>query len=530
MDDRIWMQSRDYCERAHKSATRQFPNFDRNTVTRTARKPGGDALNTLQNRRFGISLLATTVACLSALSNAAWAQQDSVLTRAQARREAAISADAALLSPRTLSRAEKTFDDASEDFNEGKQTERVRRKLDEAEQLFASSLENAEFAALTLRNELESRTAAIEADAERLVAEEFAQAEDIFQKAVVALEKGDLNAARQTGDEANEAYRRAELNAIRTEHLAVARSLIAQARAARTDKSAPLTTAKAEALLAQADALLVEDRYAPAPAIELARRAEYEARHAMYIGAVTERVRDQELTTEDVVLEWEAAILAVTDVLAADVNMSLGSAETRDALLGFARELLELRETVAQQNTHIVGLEEEIRELDARLGGAAADRDALIRKVERQARTREQFDQIEEMFAPREAIVIRDGDNIIIRLTGLQFSSNSAAIDASFQPLLDKVDAAVRVFPQCNLTIEGHTDSTGEEARNRQLSEERARAIMSYLTNELKIPAFRIRAAGYGDTRPVASNRTEEGRAQNRRIDVVITPKPDSLY
>ena len=66
--------------------------------------------------------------------------------------------------------------------------------------------------------------------------------------------------------------------------------------------------------------------------------------------------------------------------------------------------------------------------------------------------------------------------------------------------------------------------------RNQQLSEQRASAVMNYMTDRLRIPAFRIRAVGYGDSRPVASNRTEEGRAQNRRIYLIITPKPDSLY
>lgn len=524
------MQSRDYCERAHKSVTRRAPIFDRDTVTRNNRRLPAAALKPSLCKRFRTSVLATTIACLSVTSAPGWAQQDALFADVENQRAAAVTAQAPLLSPRAFSRAVKTLDDASEAFSDGKKIERVQREIDEAEQLFSKSLENAEIAALTLRTELDSRNAAIDAEAGRLVAEEFAQAEKLFQKAVVALEKGDLNGAQETGEDANEAYRRTELDAIRTEHLAVARSLLAQAGLAKTDKYAPLTTAKAEALLARADALLVKDRYTTTPAIELARRAEYEARHAMYIGSVAERVSDKELTTEDVVLEWEAAMLAVTDVLAAEANLSVGTTETRDALLAYARELLELRETVVEQNTHIIGLEEEIRELDTRLGGAAADRDVLIRKVERQARTREQFDQIEEMFEPDEAIVIRDGDNVIIRLTGLQFASNSSAIDASFRSLLEKLDGAVDVFPQCNLAIEGHTDSRGEEERNRQLSEERARAIMAYLTDELKIPAFRIRAAGYGDTRPVASNRIEEGRAQNRRIDVVITPKPDSLY
>jgi len=189
----------------------------------------------------------------------------------------------------------------------------------------------------------------------------------------------------------------------------------------------------------------------------------------------------------------------------------------------------ELRATVAEQNVQILGLEDEIRELDSRLGGAAEDRDALIRKVERQARIREQFGQVKDTFEPDEAIVLRDGDKLIIRLVGLNFASNSANLDPSSAPLMAKVEAAIAVFPQCTLTVEGHTDSIGKVERNQTLSEDRATSVMNYMTGTLRIPSFRIAAVGYGDSRPVASNRTDEGRAQNRRIDLIITPRPDSL-
>ena len=196
-----------------------------------------------------------------------------------------------------------------------------------------------------------------------------------FRNASIAIEKDRLDDAQTIGDEAESAFRQAELNAIRATHLAVARSLLAQANAAKTEKFAPRTTTRATDLLERADSLLVADRYDTESAIELARLAEYESRHAMYIDSVARRLRDKETTAEDVILEWESAMLAVTEILRLEVDMSAGSDQARDLLIGQARDLLELRETVAAQNTQILGLEEEIRELDSRLGGAAADRD-----------------------------------------------------------------------------------------------------------------------------------------------------------
>ncbi|MFQ5634489.1 MAG: OmpA family protein [Gammaproteobacteria bacterium] len=444
-------------------------------------------------------------------------------------RAAAEAADATLLSPGAYARALADYDDARRDVDKGRTGDRILRRISAAEARFAEALENAELAALTLRDEIESRAAAISADARRLVPREMADAEKLFAAAAASLEKGKLKNARQAGERANAALRRAELNAIRARHLGAARSRLAEADAAGAARWAPQTLAKAGELLARADALLVADRYATAPAIALAGRAEYEARHAMYVGKLVERVRRGELTTEDIVADWESAMLAITAALDFEPDLSAGPAATRDAIISYARELAELREIVTQQSIQISGLEEEMRELDARLGGASADRAALIRQVERQARIREQFDQVRETFGPDEAIVLRDGDRLIIRLVGLGFASNSATPGPSLAPLMTKVDAAVGVFPQCRLTIEGHTDSRGRVSRNQALSEQRARAVMDYMTETLRIPAFRISAVGYGDSRPISSNRTDEGRAQNRRIDLIITPDPGSL-
>jgi outer membrane protein OmpA-like peptidoglycan-associated protein len=79
------------------------------------------------------------------------------------------------------------------------------------------------------------------------------------------------------------------------------------------------------------------------------------------------------------------------------------------------------------------------------------------------------------------------------------------------------------------MLIEGHTDSQGNADRNLQLSKARAQSVMDYMTNEMRIPDYRIRAVGYGDTRPISNNKTAVGRAKNRRIDLIIAPKPESL-
>ena len=105
----------------------------------------------------------------------------------------------------------------------------------------------------------------------------------------------------------------------------------------------------------------------------------------------------------------------------------------------------------------------------------------------------------------------------------------SSELDTAAIELIDKLEAAINIFPQCDLTIEGHTDSKGNAGRNVQLSMARAQSVMDYITNKMRIPDYRITAIGYGDARPISNNKAAEGRAKNRRIDLIIAPKPESL-
>ena len=90
--------------------------------------------------------------------------------------------------------------------------------------------------------------------------------------------------------------------------------------------------------------------------------------------------------------------------------------------------------------------------------------------------------------------------------------------------LLSKVQQSIRTFGEPDVLIEGHTDSTGSDEVNEHLSQQRAEAVREYLVANRTLPYDRIMAVGYGSMRPLASNETAEGRAINRRIDVIVKP------
>jgi OOP family OmpA-OmpF porin len=151
-----------------------------------------------------------------------------------------------------------------------------------------------------------------------------------------------------------------------------------------------------------------------------------------------------------------------------------------------------------------------------------AQKEAGYKELELKSIEDEDFVNLEKLFTKDEASVIKEGENIIIRLYGINFPSGKSTILPESFGLLSKVQKAIRDFPDRKIIIEGHTDSMGDETYNMQLSLARAKAVTAYLIANMGIGEDRITATGYGESRPIASNDTKEGRQQNRRIDVVL--------
>ena len=103
---------------------------------------------------------------------------------------------------------------------------------------------------------------------------------------------------------------------------------------------------------------------------------------------------------------------------------------------------------------------------------------------------------------------------------GIYFETNSAELNQASRPTLQQIAEVMQHHPDWTLTIEGHTDSIGGAAYNKDLSDRRAAAVKAELTAKYSIPASRLATAGYGLTHPVDKNTTIEGRARNRRVEL----------
>jgi outer membrane protein OmpA-like peptidoglycan-associated protein len=109
----------------------------------------------------------------------------------------------------------------------------------------------------------------------------------------------------------------------------------------------------------------------------------------------------------------------------------------------------------------------------------------------------------------------------IVSLEGTHFDFDRATLRPEATAILDHAVSVMNQHGNISVAVEGHTDSVGSDTYNQKLSERRASAVVEYLVGK-GIDASRLAPAGYGESRPVSTNDTAEGRAQNRRVDLIV--------
>lgn len=123
--------------------------------------------------------------------------------------------------------------------------------------------------------------------------------------------------------------------------------------------------------------------------------------------------------------------------------------------------------------------------------------------------------------------VTRQEDKLVVTMSeSIVFDLNSAALKQQSMQTLDQIADVMNNNPESDILVKGHTDSSGAEKYNQELSERRANAVRNYLIAKGVAPD-RITAIGFGMTMPVASNDTAEGRERNRRVEIEIKPRPE---
>lgn len=458
---------------------------------------------------FGFALLISTSVLADEMGQVLFKETNQALQEAN-------QAQANILAPTNYAKATEYYTKAKERFDKGKSIESIKKELSAASEYLKKAVAATKIAEVTLADGITARQGAVAAEAKTYAENNWWEAEEKFADAASRLESGNVKRAQKISAQATELYEAAELSAIKNHYLNSARALVEQAKKDKAHKYAPLTLQKAESKLAEAEKALDANRYDLDEPRSLAKEAMYEAGHAIQITKVTKQLDDDDLTTEQLILSMESPITQIGENFnlkpSFDGSVDNPIASIQENIGTLQNDSLEL----ADARKEILDLERAISELELKLG-VQSDR------LARQEEDRQKLAQVEALFSPSEANVFKKGNSVIIRMVGLNFQSGKSTIDPQYFRLLRTVKSAIEIFPYASFAIEGHTDSFGTDSTNLILSQQRADAVKSYLLANLDssfVP--KIAAQGYGESRPIGNNETEEGRRKNRRIDLII--------
>jgi len=453
-----------------------------------------------------------------------------------------------VLSPTNFQRAEEAYFEAKAALDGGKEIAEIREDVLKSRTYLKQAEEMAKVSRTTLPEAIKAREMARSAGATKFEAE-YAELENDFLDLTKAIEKNNLRYAQNNRDKVANEFHRIEVKAIKQDTIGEVRKLIVQAESIGAKKIALKTYLEAVEQLQATDEFITKNPYAKEEMRSMATKALFLANRSVVITIQSSRYAD--MTPEDIALGFEKNIHTVSSALGAP-DMRDQLVETQIAnIVGSITTLNNDRKFIADQNKQLMAdnemLESNHQEMVHGLNSKIAmlegktrqeqmakeqlekERQAAERKLESERRFNQKYIEVQNYFDMNEAEVYKQENRLVLRLKSVGFPVGKSIIMPENYSLLSKVQKAIRNFNDPQVIVEGHTDSTGTAEVNQLLSEQRAEAVKSYLVANQTLPNHRIAAVGFGSERPLASNATPEGRAINRRIDVIITPKDDSM-
>ncbi|MCG8607113.1 OmpA family protein [bacterium] len=454
------------------------------------------------------------------LQETIFGETDKILVQAQ-------SEQASILSPQNYRKGMDKYREALRDFKDGKPLKNIERKLSEVREKLDTALKVTKVGKLTFQSTLKAREDALKANAPEHAREAYEQAEQQFLAASRKLEKNDIRNVKKKVPQISELYRNAELMAIKVSIIGTVRNLISEAEREEAPKYTPITFANAQKLLKQSESILNSNRRSESSAKEKAEAAEIEAKHAIFLTRLIKRLRKNQQEWENFILDRETIIESIAADLGFNPHFDEGLDKPLKRINIVTRNLLKdkrmLIAEVDEKNAELDRVRRELQIYQEKEEGLQAELQEKRFKLEMKRQREEKIKSLETMFAHDEAIILRRGNDIILRLIGLTFRSGKSTIEPEYFSLLTSVQRAIRKFPNAVITVEGHTDSRGDDRFNENLSYDRATAVKRYLMANMGLDENAITALGYGESRPIASNEHQDGRAQNRRIDIMLT-------
>jgi OmpA-OmpF porin, OOP family len=426
-----------------------------------------------------------------------------------------------VLAPGLFNDAQSAFMKAKQALDKGAKLSAISKYVAEGSASLKKAEEIAQVSRTILGETNKARDKALKVGADKL-GEPYMKVEDDYLKLTTAIERDNLSYAQKYAGEVQAGFRELEIMAIKDSAIGNARKMMADADNAKVQKIAPTAYSDALQALNEADAYIGQNPYAAEAISQKAAHAEFMARRMLAIDESSQKFKAMAPEASALYLEGLLARLGKT-INAGDLRDKRTDGQL-SALTGAVETIEQKNQALGRDNqdyqTKIAKLENQL----SGLKGYSREQEAAKQKLAAEREFNEQFNKVQRYFRPDEAEVYKQGNQLVIRLRGIQFPVGQATLSPENYTLLSKVQKAIATFGQPTVTIEGHTDSTGSTQTNRELSQKRAEAVKTYLVANKTLPSNRIRAVGYGPDRPLSPNTTPEGRAINRRIDVLITP------
>ena len=456
---------------------------------------------------FGLSLIVALVAGVGCASSQQKLTLDEVLDNYPevASLDAAVKNSkengAELLAPEGYAKALESWKSAMNAAHNQK-TDAANKAANEGLKVIDKLDRDSESSKQLLAEVLSTRERAMAAGIANLQSEKLEELDGDLKKTATLIEEGNIEKAKQRRPKLIEGYAKLELTALKQSTADQAKSAIASAKQQGAEKYAPKTIALAEEKMAIAVSILDADRTQTDKADVQAKKAKWLAEQS---AAITETVKDfdrRDYTSEDIVLWHQSQLSTVNEPLGGQLPFN----EPGD------NAVISLRNTVAQ-----------LKSAEDKYGKqlALTEKERLALE-EKDRADKQKFETVQAMFAAKEANVYRQRQNVLISAHGFQFPSGVSEIQAGNFPLMNKIIRAIKIFPGSRIEISGHTDSTGADNVNQSLSKARAEKVGKFLSEVGEISSSRIKTTGFGESRPVASNKTAAGRAENRRVEIMI--------
>jgi OmpA-OmpF porin, OOP family len=216
---------------------------------------------------------------------------------------------------------------------------------------------------------------------------------------------------------------------------------------------------------------------------------------------------------------YKAAVeTAVTDTALLNDVINVIKQNGKNLAESSALKMVSQNRQIKALNTDLSASNAESKTLTKELKDTEQDLNTANEHVE----TQRAMENARTQFSSDEAEAYQQGKDLLIRLKQVNFASGRADLPGAAIELLAKVSAIAKSMNATELKVEGHTDSVGSESQNKIISEKRASAVASYF----KSNGFsEVTSQGFGFQKPIATNKSKEGRAQNRRVDIIITPE-----